>query len=140
MEGRQVFNHVQDYFDLTIQTVKNKLNFITAGLADKLGLIESGRQRVESYRKLTKKFLEIYQKSYDSKSIEELDCGVMDLIVRHNKICEKENRTSEILSPEEIVGNMYLFQFAGSDTTFNTTTQTLCYLSQHLALQDKIRK
>ena len=64
----------------------------------------------------------------------------MDLIVRHNKVCEQESRPDDILTPEEIVGNMYLFQFAGSDTTFNTTTQTLCYLSQHLPLQEKIRK
>ena len=112
-----------------MRTIRNKFNFITGGLAEKLGLIETGRQRLESYNKLAQKFMEIYQKSYDTKSIEELDCGVMDLIVRHNKICEKENRFDDVLSSEEIVGNMYLFQFAGSDTTFNTTTQTLCYLS-----------
>ena len=95
---------------------------MTGGLAEKFGLIKTARLRNESYKKLGKKFMEIYQKSYDTKSIEELDCGVMDLIVRHNKICEKEGRVDDILSPEEIVGNMYLFQFAGSDTTFNTTT------------------
>lgn len=140
LEGKQVFEHVTTYFELLINTIKNKLNFLTGGMAESLGLIETGRQKVNLYKKLGKKFMEIYNHSYSTKSLEELEGGIMDRIVRHNKTCELNNNLDDILEPEDIIGNMYLFQFAGSDTTIHTTTQTLCYLAEHRVLQEKIRR
>ena len=122
LEEKQIFEHVADYFDLLITTIRNKFNFLTGGMAETLGLIKSGREKLNLYKKLGVKFMEIYNHSYATKKIEELEGGIMDRIVRHNKTCELNNNTEDILEPEDIVGNIYLFQFAGSDTTIHTTT------------------
>ena len=91
-------------------------------MAESLGLIESGRKKINLYKKMGKKFMEIYNHSYSTKTIEELDNSIMDHIVRHNKTCELNNNTEDLMGQEDIVGNIYIFQFAGSDTTIHTTT------------------
>jgi len=113
------------------------LNFLSQGFLGRIGLIPNAAKASQIYRRLTIKFLEIYHNAFENKEI--LGNSILDNIIRHNRKCKKEGRTKDFISDSEIVGNLFLFQFAGSDTSFHTLSNTICYLAQNSLLQSRIR-
>lgn len=51
-------------------------------------------------------------------------------MIKHNINCIKNKNLGDLLEDDEIVGNIYAFQFAGFDTSLNATTSGLMNVCQ----------
>lgn len=62
---------------------------------------------------------------------------IMDRIVAHNRemLKAKAGNLEDIMTAEEATGNFNMFQFAGSDTSQNTTKMALCFMADKPELQ-----
>ncbi|KAI0179283.1 cytochrome P450 [Hypoxylon sp. FL1284] len=65
----------------------------------------------------------------------ETDRNLMTSLVRAS---QEEAQNSEALTEKEIYGNIFLFNFAGHDTTAHTLTYTFMFLAANPAVQDWI--
>lgn len=54
---------------------------------------------------------------------------VLDNCIKYNKKYEIEGNHKAKMTLQEIVGNVNIFVFAGTDTTQNTTKATLCRIA-----------
>ena len=60
----------------------------------------------------------------------DLGSSVLDNCIRHNKKCQESGNTKDMLSMQDIVGNVNIFVFAGTDTSQNTTELSLCRMAE----------
>lgn len=80
---------------------------------------------------LDRKILSIYEKRYseytgNAQNIDE-STNIVDLCVNHNKRCEKNGLTHEILSGKDIIGDLSFFMFAGLDTSLQASTNCILH-------------
>lgn len=82
--------------------------------------------------KIKAKITELAMEMESTKKPSELGQSIFDRIISHNMQCTKEGREEERFSNDEIAGNIFLFQFAGSDSSNHTSINTLCYLAKNM--------
>ena len=106
---------------------KNPLMLFIPKLGRKLNLISEFNQ-LKSFAKQQEQLIERII-SRRKESPEPLGQCIIDRIIAHNQECEKSGNTKDIMDYNDIAGNYNLFQFAGSDTSQNTTKIALCFMA-----------
>lgn len=66
--------------------------------------------------------------------------NVIDLLIKQNINCEKEGRFQDMISKKEIIANIYIFMFAGMDTTKSLTINSIFHLSREQHYQVGLRE
>ena len=117
---------------------------LSFGLTHTLGLTKKWRDHAKVRKILDRKILSVYYKRYSEYTENTQQSGeasnILDLCVRHNKNCEKNGNTSEILTENDITGDVMIFQFAGLDTSLQAATSCLLHLTKsYPEWLDKIR-
>ena len=75
--------------------------------------------------------MEIYRDRARNTKMKDLGSSILDRMVHHNLLCDAEGREDEKMSMNEVTGNLFVFQFGGSDTTFHTSINILSFLAAH---------
>ena len=107
---------------------KHPLYNLMPWICQKVNILESTRLIWKSNEYM----LEYVARLYEERSKkDELGKSVLDNCIRHNKRCEKEGSIKDMLSMQDIVGNINIFVFAGTDTSQNASKMSICHLASH---------
>ena len=128
-EGMTVSEILKKMFKCYEMSARNLLNYFVP-YAEELGLVKEARE----FKRLQTAFRGIiseqYKSRYNSSSDQNLaDNSILDILVKKNKISEKKTGKPEF-SLEEISDYFEMFQFAGSDTSFQASSSYLTLLAQ----------
>ena len=97
---------------------------------EELGLSKPAREFKRLQNGLRKIISDQYKARYNTASEEDLaDNSILDIMVKLNKKSERENGKPQF-SLEEISDNFEMFQFAGSDTSFQASCSFMTFLAQ----------
>lgn len=66
--------------------------------------------------------------------------NIFDLYINHNIKANKENRLSDVIPTESIIGTLIGTQFAGSDTSQASSNSGLTFLAELPLVQQRIYK
>ena len=126
---------VQLQVDQFYELKKNIPFLILPGISMKLGIVSP----VNKIRCIMKQQEDILMKYISDRmsNIENHPLGecIMDRIIQHNMECKSKGDTYNSLSPSDIVSNFNLFQFAGTDTSQNTSMMVLSHMCDDKAHQ-----
>lgn len=121
------------YINTSVTDVLSPANLLTFDLLGNLGLTKGTIEGKKMYKELKKAAMDIYKRRLQEGGKEGVN--MMDLMVAHNSNPENVPWTEE-----EIVGNFILFQFAGVDTSKETTNTFVHYIAGKHKLQEEILK
>ena len=133
VDGMTIPNAIRYLLRTTVTEIDNHpLNLIFFMMPSKLGLLPQCKPMKELYQKIEKACLDMYKKRSRLRP-EERGCNLVDLMVENNLNCPED----EILDEENIIGNLFLFQIAGMDTSRQVATMSIHHLSKnpHLSSQ-----
>jgi cytochrome P450 len=75
---------------------------------------------------------EILVKMYKKREAEgDLGDSAFDQMILHNQRCKKEGNMEDYMDEKVILGTANILQIAGTDTTQNTSTMSLCFIAEH---------
>ena len=138
-EGKNISQLLKVMFTCMFKSNLSFRNMIP--FAEKLGL----NKEIIDFRRYQKGFQGIikeeYRKRYNAGSEKLQDNSVMDIMVKLNKESEKKTGKSHF-SIEEISSNFEIFQFAASDTSYQSSTSciTLLSLPENKVYQTRLRE
>ena len=134
VDGMSIPNAVQYLIHKTTTEINNHpLNLLFLMIPAKLGLLPQYKPLKLLKGKIEKACLEMYKKR-TRLSPRKRSCNLVDLMVEHNLNCPED----EILSEEMIIGNLFLFQTAGMDTSRQASITTIHHLSKNPDLSSKL--
>lgn len=132
--------HITDFVFETIKmlssfkVIMNPINLMLWGYPNKWNLLP-GSKKASNNAKLVHKAIEKYYRQRIDDSQYKLGTNILDLMIKHN-MTESQHK----FSMKDIVGDLVLFLFAGSDSTSKTLSTVLYLLAKHPEWREKIRE
>ena len=114
--------------------VLHPLNLLLYGYPNSLNLLPACKRASDSAQQVKKAVKLIIQERSRLKPTE-LGTNILDLIIKNNM----DPNSAHKFSDDEIVGDLALFLFAGSDSTSRALTTLVYMTAQHQDVQGKIR-
>jgi cytochrome P450 len=117
---RTIFRSIRPHFSNPCTIIlPQKLNKVL-GLTPHAKLIEKSFARQK----------EILQRYVDKRSLEtNLGESMIDRSIAHNRECQRNGNTKDLITIHDIAGNYNLFLIAGSDAAMNLSIISLCYMT-----------
>ena len=120
----QILKKMYDCFDAHPRQILTWIPF-----SERLGLSKTANEFKRLQDGFRKIIADQYKERYNSASEEDLaENSILDIMVKLNKKSERETGQPQF-TLEEISDNFELFQFAGSDTSFQASCSLLTYLA-----------
>ena len=150
VQGESYVKKTKELFDHLTRVILSPYNMFTFGLARKLGLdpIMNNMKRLNAdlFKASIAEYKRVFNETEEAGEGSERN-NVISLIVRHNKEAQvadggkggKDHNVNQALPNDKIVDMILGFLFAGSDTSFNSTTSTLSLLAQNPEISEKLR-
>lgn len=131
-ESFEIRQEVKNLIELTKDQMRCSFEILTHPLfnlmptiARKLGLIPALKRSEENLRKQ----IAIVKELAAEKEGKELGDCVFDLLLKHNRKMEKEQKFDKIIDWEGIAGNVHAFLFTGSDASNTAAQIALCLMA-----------
>ena len=114
-------------------TMQDPVNSLLFNIPAKLGLGKMWKSHYALRDVVDAKIMEFWFKrkaeSESSQSQQNEPRNIIDCIINHNQKCGAMGTEQDMLKPQEIIGDVIAFLFAGIDTSTQTSITSLCYLT-----------
>lgn len=135
IKGETIVAVVKKMFKEYVDYTLNPINFLTFGLAEKLGLMKQIGRIKDMQKDLKALIFKLYkERANEMKEIDPNSTNVLDIMINYNRTHPKE----EEMDIEEIATNFEIFQFAASDTSFQVSTGCLSFLAEYRDKQNTL--
>lgn len=129
MEGNHLFDLVKTESEKVFEIFfKNPLTLFTGNVSE--------------IKKCKKKLNEIlvkeYRKREKAKVQEDLGFNFLDKVLEHNKKMRAEGSHDLLIDEQELRGNIEMFQFAASDTSYHAASSLATKLALHPKIQNRL--
>lgn len=118
----------------TMKAILNPLNLLLFGYPNQWNLLPGSKQAAHSAALVA----EAIKKVHDDRSNDpnySLGVNILDLMIKTNKSDSQDKFT-----PKDIVGDLVLFMFAGSDSTSKTLSTCIYLLAKYPEYAERVRK
>lgn len=120
------------YINTSLTDVLTPLNFLTFDILANLGLTQGAVKGKQLYKGIKKAVMKVYKNRLESGP-KKGTVNLLDLMIENN------SKEGEIpWTEDEIVGNAILLQFAGVDTSKETSTSFIHHVVGKLKMQEEI--
>ena len=96
----------------------------------KLGLFKVYRTFNRISEVTNKYLMSLYNEKYDKYDEKNQIMSTIDLMISHNKKCQKTNNLKDIIDEENIIGNFKTLIFGGFDTSITSSVSCLMTMAQ----------
>ena len=140
MDGKKT--HITDFvFDTiklltTMKAVLNPLNLLLFGYPNRWNLLSGSRQAAKN-AVLVNEAIKRYHDERANDPNYHLGVNILDLMIKHNKNCTNPEDKFTII---DIIGDLVLFLFAGSDSTSKALSTCIYLLAKHPDYAERVRK
>ena len=121
--GLSVYESIHKIYDLFSVLRTNPLYTLFNSLVVKYKLLHGIREAAKTRQEVLDVIKALYAEREKTGKIG--DCA-LDRMIMHNIKCKQNNQTQDLISDEDLVGSVFLFHFAGSDTSQTVVKSTLC--------------
>jgi len=135
-EGKDLPAAIEDMVQEFFQVSTNPINSLTFDYLHEWKIFPQSRSLLEKGKRLEDKCWEIYQKRLleGPKSVP----NVLDVLIEKNAEIKAEGRPE--MTKKDISGHIIQMQFAGSDTSLETTASSMILIARDQALQENLRQ
>ena len=139
IDGKSLIHAIKEIVENSIKEILDIPNNLTGGLIRKFRLRKCYKRFDELKSIVEKTIISEYQRRFDNLSSKD-DLNLLQLMVNHNKKMLEIDQ-SRVLRDDDIIGAITTLQFAGIDTSLQTTKAGWTYLCNYqIHLHDEIKK
>lgn len=144
IDGKDITIKLKELIVRVFDQNNNKWHILTRYMFQNSRFFKGNVLRLDLDKKIIECLASEYQRRYlkfsDKNSEISTNENILDQMVLHNLKCEEENTPDKSLKLADIIADMKVFSFAGSDTCQNATNTALIYLNKDEGLVDILQR